>query len=100
MTRARKVPAATVVTLSETHDRLSVHARYPSGGEFRFSLTRSGERLTWGGSADTTTARGEMGKFMAFASRLGKQMNNGARMAEIKRVAESVNSITELVASI
>ncbi len=87
------------VRKTETHDRLSVRATYPTGGTFTFTIGRSGERLTWGGSNDKKTAEGEMAKFMAWMKHRGDE-KNGERMERLRVLAESVNSIGELVAKL
>lgn len=87
------------VRKTETHDRLAVKATYASGGSFLFSIGRSGERLTWGGSNDKATAKVEAAKFMAWVKHRDGE-NNGARMERVRVLAESVNSIAELVAKL
>jgi hypothetical protein len=84
------------VRVKITHDRLTVTAQYATGGSFRFTISRSGERLTWGGSAN---GRVEMEKFMAFAAhRTGE--NNAAVCERIRVAAEAANSIAELVSKL
>lgn len=85
------------VKKSVTHDRLTVSATYITGGSFRFTVGRSGERLAWGGSVDAEVARGEMDAFMKLAKFLPGE-SNGQRINRLHALAESVNSIAELVA--
>lgn len=82
-----------------SHDRLTVAATYPTGGSFRFTVGRGGERLTWGGSADRAEAGREMKTFMRFAAFLPGE-TNGARIDRIASKAEAVGGIAELVASL
>jgi hypothetical protein len=88
------------ITKTVTHDRLAVKAQYPSGGTFTFSITRSGDRLAWGGSNDTATAKAEMKKFMAWAEAKDKTETHGERIERIAAKAEQANTIAELIASL
>jgi len=46
-----------VIRRSNGYDRLALNAKFPSGGIFKFSITRSGENLTLGGSSDPELAQ-------------------------------------------
>ncbi len=87
------------VTKTIGHDRMSLAATYPTGGKFRFTIGRSGERLTWGGSSDAATAREEMKKFMKVA-KFQPGETNAQRLDRLEVMAEAVNSMAELVAFI
>jgi hypothetical protein len=77
------------------HDSLTVAATYPTGGKFRFSVGRSGERLTLAGAAGAEAKRqlAALAKFVRFLP--GE--TNGQRIERIYAVAADAESIAELV---
>lgn len=82
------------VKLTIDHDRLTLVAEYATGGTFRFTIGRSGDRLTWGG-ANPAEAQTEMARFMEVAAcRAGE--TNADRMERLKTLAEGVQSMKEL----
>lgn len=92
----RDVPAETTVTKTNTHDRLAVVARFPSGGSFRFSITRVGERLSWEGSGDPVKARAEMLAFYAWAkARAGE--THGQIIDRVEALSKTCNSCGQLI---
>lgn len=87
------------VKLTSSHDRLSLVCKYTTGGSVRFTVGRSGDSLTWGGSSDAAVARREMEAFMRFAE-LQTGESQGQRMERLRAVAESCDSIAELVKAV
>lgn len=46
-----------VIKRRNGYDRLAIDAKFPSGGLFKFSITRSGDNLTLGGSSEPELAQ-------------------------------------------
>lgn len=87
------------ISRKDTHDRLTLTAQYASGGSFRLTVGRNGERLTWGGSPDREIAARQMNAMMQ-AIRLREGETYGTMIDRIKAIAESVDSIADLVAKL
>lgn len=99
MSKVKKPPVKSV-KLAETHDRLTLTATYATGGQFRFTVGRRGETLSWGGAnPDPKVAGEEMKRFMEVAKFLPGEKNS-ERMLRLKSLAESVNSMSELAAAL
>lgn len=80
------------------HDNLFVSAVYPSGGRFRFSVSRSGERLTAAG-ADGAAGRRQFA-VLADWTKFRPGETNGGRIERIYAAANAVDSIGDLVRAI
>jgi hypothetical protein len=81
------------ITATITHDRLSVAGTFTTGESFRFTVGRSGERMTWA-SADP---KRQVAIFSAFCKfRAGE--SNADRINRIRDTAERAESAAEFVA--
>ena len=91
--------AKTTVKKTVGHDRLALVATFPSGGVFKFSVTRNGERLAYNGCPNPAgnalrdlTIRG----FVA----LQPGETEGQRLDRIAAFVAEVSSTAELQAAI
>jgi hypothetical protein len=100
-----KRPTSTQVSTSITHDRLSVKAKFPTGGTVRFSITRSGEQLGVAGSNDPATAKLQLKAVAAWIERLraamkGQELERGSLILTIAATLREASSVGQLVAKI
>jgi hypothetical protein len=93
------VPTKTKVTKSVGHDRLSVSAKFPTGGVLRFSISRAGERLTVGLSNDRETLLAQSRKISAWVA-LRSGETNGQRIDRLAAICERCGSGAELMLAI
>lgn len=82
------------VTKRETHDRLSVSAKYEDG-EFKFTLTRRGEQVAL--TTGNLQVRANAVKFAKCCKCRGKE-NNGDRIQRIYEVAQKAEKLSQLLA--
>lgn len=96
-----KPVSSTSVKITTTYDRLSVKALFPTGGSVLFSITRSGERLTVGGSHDPATGDAQLRAVGAWIKALRiVHVNNGVLIEAIAEGLKKATSVSSLVAII
>lgn len=89
----------TKVSKTVTHDRMSIAAKYPTGGAVRFSISRNGETLSVAGSNDPQVSREQVKCVNAFCLYQGNETNQN-RIDRIAAFLRGVNSVGELCTAI
>lgn len=91
-------PKETQVNQSVEHDRLFVKATFPTGETFRFSVTRSGERISVLPTKATVDAPSIMRRLPVLTNyRNGFDANQGARIARIAEACRGAQCLADLV---
>jgi hypothetical protein len=78
------------------HDRMVIEASYPSGGMFRVTISRTGERFVMGGSSDPVENQRQLDVLTRYFEFRGNEDNQG-RIDRLGNLAEQATSISELV---
>ena len=97
--RCDPTKAQTSIRATSDHDRMSINAKFPSGGIFKFSATRNGDNLVLGGSNNPVIAK----KQQAIVARWISLKNGetiGQRHERIKVVLADCASVGALCAKI
>ena len=81
------------------HDSLSISAKFPSGASFRFSVTRSGERLMVAFSNDDTEANRQSLIMQKFAQCKGEETYLDV-INRLEKVCEDCKSGSEVITKI
>lgn len=87
------------VTKKIGHDSMYVTATYATGGNFRFSIGRNGERIGWAGSNDPKVNAAQAKAFVVFAKHRDGE-NNGELLERIRVAASAANDMAELAAAV
>lgn len=91
-------PKETLVNQSVEHDRLFVKATFPTGETFRFSVTRSGERISVLPSKSTVDAASIVRRLPVLTNyRNGTDANQGARISRIAEACRVARCLADLV---
>lgn len=94
---ATKAPATTQVKFTNGHDRMAIVAKFPNGEQFKFSVSRSGERMATAQapgvhlSDEQVISLDDMTQFRAGETNL-------VRFERIKATCERVTSLSALAA--
>lgn len=83
-----------------SHDRCYIALRFPSGGVFRFSIARSGETITLGGSNDATIAEEQRRVVADWTEPLSTAEMLPNRLERIRTLAKDCLSVDHLVCKI
>jgi hypothetical protein len=86
-----KVPTKTKVTRRETHDNLSLAVAFPDGSQFRWSISRSGERL----ATSTSFTEAQIAQLWAFIKKM--KGTYSAKLDRLSALAEKCSSRPELL---